>query len=335
VYNQLFSALSKKYRKFVIVEDFNAHHSWWGCCYDDSFGKILSHAIDTHRLIILNDRSSPTLLYPTAKHSTTDLVLTSENIAMYCNSNVGLGTLGSDHFPIFTSIEGNFRLRSVFLYKLKASSKDLAILYHSLYSSLDKLKSILSNNYLLAYASVEQHIRKQLYSLFPSKSCLPRSCALRPRLPTPPWWNEKCQEAIRVRREAIRTYFKHPSPDNFEAHKRARLRCSKILKRQKRLGWQKYCSQLNHKTPTSEVWSLIKSFKRRKMVKPSSTLLPDTSAQAHLIKDTIDKLCPPSCRHLEWRSLRLMEDKDEQLDNVTMNLGNLLSKLNCILPLNV
>jgi len=37
--------------------DFNAHHSWWVCCYDDSFGRVLSHVIDTHRLIILNDCS--------------------------------------------------------------------------------------------------------------------------------------------------------------------------------------------------------------------------------------------------------------------------------------
>jgi len=318
-YNQLFLALSKKFHKFVVMGDFNAHHSWWGCSYDDSSGRVLSHVIDAHSLIILNDRSSPTLLHPTAKHSIIDLVLTSESLAMHCNSKVGIDTLGSDHFPVHTSIVGNFKLRNVFLYKLKASQKDLALLYHLLINSLDKLRDAILNNYILAYTTIEQHIRNHLYSLFPTKSCLPRSCAPRSKPSTPPWWNEKCQEAIRERREAIQSYIKHPSPDNFEAYKRARLKSSKILKKQKRLGWQKYCSQLNHKTPTIEIWALIKSFKKRKMVKASLTL-NDSSTQTSPIKDAIDKSCPPSCKHLEWSLLRLMEDKDKQLGSVNHEL---------------
>jgi len=167
--------------------DFNAHHSWWGCNYDDTFGKTLSNVIDTHRLIILNDRTSSTLFHPTAKYSIIDLVLVSENMAAYCSSNISLDTLGSDHFPVLTTIEGNFRLKRVFLYKLNPSSKDLAILYHSLYNSLEQLNNILSNNYLLAYTTFESHIKKHLYSIFPSKSCQPRSCAIRSKPSTPPW----------------------------------------------------------------------------------------------------------------------------------------------------
>jgi len=253
VYNQLFTALSNKYRKFIIVGDFNAHHSWWGCCYDDSSGKTLSTAIDTHRLIILNDRLSPTFFHPSAKHSIIDLAISSENNAVCCSSYVHLDTFGSDHFPIFTLIEGNFRLKSMFLYKLKVSSKDLALLHHSLYSSLDKLKNILLNNYSHAYALLELHIKDHLYSLFSPKSRLPRSSAIRLKPSSPPWWNEKCQEAVKERRMAIREFFKHPSPDSFEIYKRVRLKCSKFLKRQKKLSWQKYCTQFNHKTPTSEV----------------------------------------------------------------------------------
>jgi len=215
------------------------------------------------------------LLHPSAKHSVIDLVLPSENMAMFCNLETSSDTLGSDHFPIFTSIESNFKLRSMFLYKLKVNKKDLAMLYHSLSNSLDKLKNILSDNCMLVYTSLEQHIRNQLYSLFPSKSRTPKSCIIRSRPPTPPWWNDTCQKAVRMRREAISTYLKNPSPENFEAYKRARSICSKSLKKQKRLGWQKFCSQMNHKTPTSEIWSLIKSFKRRKNYKSSTFLSYD------------------------------------------------------------
>jgi len=54
-YNQLFSFILNKYNKVIFVGDFNAHHSWWGCDYGDSAGKILSHIIDAHCLITLND----------------------------------------------------------------------------------------------------------------------------------------------------------------------------------------------------------------------------------------------------------------------------------------
>jgi len=321
VYNQLLISLSNLCQKFIIMGDFNAHHPWWGCSYEDPSGKILSNVIDTHSLIVLNDRQSPTLFHPTARFSIIDLAITSDNMVTYCSSNTGHDTLGSDHFPVFITIEDRFKLKSAFLYKLKVNSKDLVFLQHSLYNSLEHFKNTLSNNYELAYETLEQHLKKHLYSLFPPKSCQPRSCAKRHKPPSPPWWNEICQQAIDERKKSIRAFFEHPTPANFTAYKQTRLKSTKTLKRQKRLGWQKFCSQMNHKTPTSEIWSLIKSFKRRKMSNPSSILLSDINVQTRLIKDTINNLCPSSCRHVVWPSLYTMEIKDQQLSNINHNLG--------------
>jgi len=326
VYHQLFSSLLRNYSKLIVVGDFNAHHTWWGCQHNDSHGNSLSYAIDMHGLIVLNDRFSPTLLHPTALHSIIDLALSSESVATCCSSFVGHDTLGSDHFPIFTSIAGNFMKRNVFLYKLKLSRKDLDILYHSLINSLDKLRNILLENCLLAYETIDLHIRNQLFSLFPSKTCHPRSRSVRTKLPSPPWWNDTCQEAVKERKTAIKKYLRHPSLDNYEIYKRARLTCSKTLKKQKRLGWKKFCSQFNSKTPTSEIWSLIKSFKRRKKVNPSSILPPCANLQSQHVNDAIDKLCPPSCKHLVWSSLRHMEVEDDQLNNINYDLGKVFSE---------
>jgi len=55
----------------------------------------------------------------------------------------------------------------------------------------------------------------------------------------------------------MREYIKSPTLANFIAYKRVRAKFSEhlasILKKQKRLGWKKYCSQFNFKTPTSEI----------------------------------------------------------------------------------
>jgi len=83
---------------------------------------------------------------------------------------------------------------------------------------------------------MEQHIKYYLYSFFPSDSRLPKSCALRKRPPTPPWWNETCQTAVDEHKVTTRKYLICLSLANFIVYKRVRSSCSKVLKKQKRLG---------------------------------------------------------------------------------------------------
>jgi len=240
---------------------------------------------------------------------------------LLCRSDTSIDTMGSDHFPVCTTIGDNFYVKNVFLYKLKISNNDLDLLYHSLCNSIDNFKNLnsdISDNPPLAYSHLESHIKNHLYSFFPPGSRHPRSRSLRQKPPSPPWWNEKCQLAINERKESARRYLAHPSSTNFLAYKRIKSKCSKILKKQKKLGWKKYCTQFDHKTPTSEIWLLIKSFKKRKLVKSTSPL--DSHFQSQLINNTIDKLCPPSNLHLLWNSLNLMKERDTQLLNINLEL---------------
>jgi len=70
-FDQLFSAMLNNYSKVIFIGDFNAHHSWWGCDYEDSAGRILTHIIETHDLVTLNDRLPSIILHPKAKRSVT------------------------------------------------------------------------------------------------------------------------------------------------------------------------------------------------------------------------------------------------------------------------
>jgi len=74
----------------------------------------------------------------------------------------------------------------------------IVTLYQYLSNNIDKLKSILSENPLVAYMQTEQHIKNHLYSFFSPESRLPRSRVLCKRPPPPPWWNEKCQKAVDI-----------------------------------------------------------------------------------------------------------------------------------------
>jgi len=152
----------------------------------------------------------------------------------------------------------------------------MTLLRHNLCDSLANLKSCLSDDIIEAYHQF--HIKHQLYQtsiiLVLSPRILPRNCVLRSRPPPPPWWNDEYQSAVDERKKVTQTYRKFPSPENFNSYKRVRS-CSKFLKKQKRLGKNfshkfshissKFCSQFNLKIPTSDVWSLIKHLKKRKL----------------------------------------------------------------------
>jgi len=112
-----------------------------------------------------------------------------------------------------------FCTKNVFSYKLKIIKKDLILLCHTLYDNFVNLKSNLSEDTLVAYLQMEQHIKNHLYSFSLQYCILLRSCVLCKRPSFPPWWNEKCQLAINERKDATRKYLVHPSLANFIAYK--------------------------------------------------------------------------------------------------------------------
>jgi len=79
-----------------------------------------------------------------------------------------------------------------------------------------------------------------------------------------------------------------------------------------------FCSQFNYKTPTAEIWSLIKHFKRKKI--PKSSIVPDLNLYSQLAQESIAKLSPPSCPHQLWYSLHQLIEVDKNLLNINYNL---------------
>jgi len=136
---------------------------------------------------------------------------------------------------------------------------------------------------------------------------------------------EDCQSAVKMCKEVTHNYLKHPSLANYIEYKRNRSSCAKIHKKHKRIGWKKFCSQFTSKTPTSEIWSLVKLFKKRKF---NQELNP--SPQTQLYNNAISKLCPPSCLHLNGNSIKSFLNDDSINPNICKDLDEsfTLSELN-------
>ncbi|KAL7390520.1 hypothetical protein ABVT39_022758 [Epinephelus coioides] len=72
-----------------------------------------------------------------------------------------------------------------------------------------------------------------------------------------PWWNEKCDEAVRKRNKAYRKLRKYPMSDNVIEYKRLRALARKVVKEEKRSSWRKYCDTIGPETPVGQLWSAV------------------------------------------------------------------------------
>ena len=90
-------------KPFILMGDFNPHHTLWGCT--DTNDKI-EDFITKHDLVLLNDKSSTYLHPATGSYSSLDLTICSPGIFPNFDWKVVDDLRGSDHFPIQVSEVG-------------------------------------------------------------------------------------------------------------------------------------------------------------------------------------------------------------------------------------
>ena len=84
----------------LLLGDFNAHSSLWGCPKTDIRGKLIEDLLHKHNLCLLNDGSSTYMHAATASVSAIDLSICSPNIFLDVQWKVHEDLCGGDHHPI-------------------------------------------------------------------------------------------------------------------------------------------------------------------------------------------------------------------------------------------
>ena len=105
----------------IFLGDFNAHNKNWNCRYTDSNGARLEIAADYSNLFLHNDNTDTHIDIHRSLKSNLDLVFSSVNLSDKIEAKVCDETWGSDHFPIFISVnidkyfynKKSFKLKSV------------------------------------------------------------------------------------------------------------------------------------------------------------------------------------------------------------------------------
>ena len=90
-------------KPFILMVDFNSHHTSWGCTDINDKGRTMEGFINERDLVLLNDKTS-TYLHPvTGSYSSLHLTICSPGIYPDFNWKVFDDLHGSDHFPIQVS----------------------------------------------------------------------------------------------------------------------------------------------------------------------------------------------------------------------------------------
>ena len=106
-----------------------------------------------------------------------------------------------------------------------------------------------------------------------------------------PWWNDKCAEAVKLKKGAFNKMKRTWDPNHITLFKRTRAECRKIILNAKRESWRKFCESLNEKENFGKVWRMTNSFfGRNKLNSIPSLVIGDSIISMRKIKLTrLDK----------------------------------------------
>lgn len=103
IFNEIKNLISVLPRPFMILGDFNSHHTSWGSSVSNSYGYELLDILDMYSLCILNSGSPTRLTKPGEVISAIDLSICTPQLASSLSWSTLCSTYNSDHYPIIIS----------------------------------------------------------------------------------------------------------------------------------------------------------------------------------------------------------------------------------------
>jgi len=244
IYNQLCTLPN-----IILLGDLNAHSALLGGKTSSVTGKELEEIIDSNNLVALNDGSG-THLKQNGELSAIDVTLASSNLAAKCDWKVHENTMGSDHFPIITSINEQIEEnRNYYQERYNFNKADWAAFKRNSKAEFDK------NLYDPEPSTYCNNINNAIHSA--ARSTIP---IIRPsnRTKTVPYWNTRCRDAVQNRNKAERKMKKSRLLEDCIKYRQEKALAQHTLREEQQHYWEDYCSNLNSDTKLTSVWKMSK-----------------------------------------------------------------------------
>ena len=238
----------------IIVGDFNAKNKLWGSPVNDYRGNLITKLINQFDLICLN-KGSGTHLNNNGSLSHLDLVLCSSNLGFNLDCEVLDDLWGSDHFPLFISLDCNVEINLINASLFNYSKADWALFYSALdndSSFQDPISDVdhAYNKLVLAFKNARDISIPKRSTIFKHKYS--------------PFWTPQCSEAKALKKKAEKSLRKNKNLENQIQFKKCKAIFKRVLSVAKTNYWEKFCSGINKQTKLKYVWETISRLKGKK-----------------------------------------------------------------------
>lgn len=269
----------------IVLGDFNAQHSSWGCPTTNSRGNLLQTSFDTSYMEVIYNTIATRICSSRGTGSILDYCAISSSIAQDFSIQIANDTHGSDHYPLFVHT------------------------HHSTPSPLQRPR------WKYEEADWDKYTLEITYTLpLDNPPCLTRFTdtiknAASISIPLTKgsagkrsvhWWNETVAQAIRDRRKALRNLRRSNQTDNIftqllaEQYREANRIAKAAIKSAKQEAWNKFTDEINPTMTSKEIYKrvAILSGKKHKptpiILKTGNTVIPPTEIPETLAKHFSD-----------------------------------------------
>lgn len=301
---------------FIILGDFNCHHSLWGSYKIDKRGRLLEKVIDDHDSIILNSGDPTHINISNNRLSAIDLSIASPTIAQKCTWNVMDFPYDSDHFPILIDIhEPSVSISHEWRNPIP-NYKNINWLDYQ-----KKIDEHLNEEYIFKDDNNIDQIVESFCNIISNSANSMTQMHHGPfKFKSVPWWNSECKVAITNAKKAFNRYKKRRDNDSRINYKRTRAIARRTVKINKARSWTEYISSINCQSNSTESWKKIKSIRGMKtnstihFLRCNDQIIRDPKIIAEEFAETFMKNSSTSNYHTEFITYK---EKAESEPNMT------------------
>ena len=229
-------------KPFILMGDFNAHSTLWGCRDTNVKGREIEDFISKHDFCLINDKTHTYLHPASGSYSSLDLTICCPEVAPHFTSKVDKDLHGSDHFPIVISEVGPSVQERPQRWKLHKANWEQFKLHCE--QTIHPIAFEDCENPEVLFTSL-------LYSA--AEKSIPRT-STNPKHPNKPWFNDDCKKAIAERKSVLRQFNLRPTHENLVKFKIERAKARRTIKQSKRVSWRQYVSR----SFVKKTWDMIR-----------------------------------------------------------------------------
>uniref|UniRef100_T1I2R8 Endo/exonuclease/phosphatase domain-containing protein n=1 Tax=Rhodnius prolixus TaxID=13249 RepID=T1I2R8_RHOPR len=257
---------------YVIVGDFNAHHTMWGSTHVSPRGRMLEDILVKENIALINKQEFTHFNSSNGSLSAIDLAFSSPSLLPLLDWTVHRDLCGSDHFPIMISCANqDANLSVVPRWSLKRAQWEK-------FASMANFRDQEFNN----IDEEAEYITKVLVDA--AETSIPKTSVTLKKTPAP-WWNGECKNAIKNRKKALRQFYNQASEENLAKYKILRSKARRIIKESRKESWRQFVSTISQSTPSSEIWKKIKAI----IGVRSTTQIPGLNINGSVKTEDLDK----------------------------------------------